>query len=198
MGLTGDFIGLRRLRRNVESLAQPDGKARVDLLAHVQTEVTGLLKEEFAKGIGPDGSAWQQTKSGRPALISKKLAGAFSSRIDRGIVRFTGKSKRDMLMAHQLGHTFKARKVAADKQFLSFNSKGKLVSARRVLKGSAFTGVMLRRGASQVFAAAHKIGERVLPARPIYPEGTLPTRWQEGIERGLVVGMEKWHERAEK
>jgi hypothetical protein len=38
----------------------------------------------------------------------------------------------------------------------------------------------------------------VLVARQIYPEGTMPLRWEEAIRRGLVAGMERWAEGAEK
>jgi hypothetical protein len=187
MPLTGNFAGLRRLRRGLESVAEPEGAGRTDLVEGVQAEVKELLAEEFEKGIGPTGEPWQETVRGKPALVSRKLVGAFSSRIDRGIVRFTGKSKRDMLLAHQFGHTFPARKVAAEKQHLSFNSKGKLVAARRIFKKDG----TVRRGGYQRFAAAHTVHERTLPARPIYPDGAMPPRWEERIQRGIAAAMER-------
>lgn len=194
MPLKADVTGMRRLRRSFEGIVDPEGTGRVGLVSSIQGEVKGLLKEEFATGIGPDGSPWTETVRGRAALISKKLPGAFSSRIDRGIVRFTGKSTRDLLTAHQFGHTFAARKVGAQKNFLSFNAKGKLVAQRRIFKKDG----TVRRGAYQRFAAAHEIRERVLVARQIYPEGTMPLRWEEAIKRGLASGMQQWAERTEK
>lgn len=194
MPLTGDFRGLRHLSKSLESIADPDGKGRETLIGGVQGEIKEVLREEFAKGVGPDGSTWQETVRHRPALISKKLPTAFGSRIDRGIVRFIGQSKRDMLVAHQFGHAFAARKVAANKHYLNFNSKGKLVAERRIFRKDG----TVRRGTYQRFAAAHTVRERVLVARQIYPIGTLPLRWEEAIRRGLTDGMKRWGERAEK
>jgi hypothetical protein len=192
--LTGDLAGLRRLRRSVEGLARPDGAGRAELAGQVQGEVKALIAEEFTRGVAPDGSTWAPTKRGKPALISRKLPNAFASRIDRGVVRFIAKSTRDLLVAHQHGHVFPARQVGEHKQYLSFNSKGKLVAERRIFKKDG----TVRRGASQRYAAAHTVRERVLAARQIYPEGTMPLRWQEAIARGLTSGMTRWAAAAEK
>ncbi len=210
MPLTGDFAGLRKLQRSVESLATPEGEARVRMFAPVRSEVNALLNDEFARSVAPDGSTWQPTVRGRPALVSKKLPYAFSSRLDRGVLRFVGKTKRDLLTAHQEGHTFAARRAPAGGASrtetrkgrngiaytrtirpgaMYFNGKGKLVKASRFAK--------IKKG-RVVFARAHTVGQRVLPARKIAPEGSLPQRWVDGIERGLVVGMGIWAMRAQK
>lgn len=194
MPLTGDLAGLRRLRRSVESLGKPDGAGRAELAGGVRGEVKGLIVDEFTRGVGPDGNAWQKTRRGRTALVSNKLPGAFQGRIDRGVVRFIAKSTRDLLVAHQHGHVFPKRSVGEHKQYLSFNSKGKLVAQRRIFKKDG----TVRRGASQRFAAAHTVRERVLAMRQIYPEGTLPLRWEEAIARGLTGGLNRWAARAEK
>lgn len=185
---------LRRVQRGVQSIADQNGSGRATLIAGVQPEVKALLVEEFAKGIAPDGTDWQRTARGRAALISRRLPNAFVSRADRGVLRFVAKSTRDLLTAHQEGHEFPERHIAANKQFSSFNSKGKLVATRRIFKKDG----NLRRGAYQRFAAAHTVQARTLPARPIYPEGTLPLRWEEAIKRGLAGGMEKWAAKMEK
>lgn len=194
MPLTGDYKGLARLKRALVSIAKPDGTGRTELLTPVQGEVKGLISEEFAQGIGPDGNPWKETRRGKPALISRRLPNAFGSRIDRGIVRFVAKTTRDLLNAHQKGHEFPARSIKAQTNFSSFNSKGKLVAARRIFKKDG----TVRRGGYQRFHAAHSVGKRVLEARAIYPEGTMPLRWEEAIKRGLTGGMERWAAKAEK
>src|SRR5689334_25438613 len=99
------------------------------------------LKQEFAEGAGPYG-AWQRTVRGRAALVSKKIPYAFTFRVDRGEVQFVGRSPRGWLKAQHEGHTFPARQVAANRQHLSFNSKGKLVAERRIFdkKGNVRRG----------------------------------------------------------
>jgi hypothetical protein len=190
MGLTGDRAGIKRLGRSVQSLAH--GEEQSNMLGAIRGEVRALLKDEFTRSVGADGSALQETVRGRPALVSKKLAGAFTSRIDRGSLRFVGKSKRDLLTAHQFGATFAERKVAALKQHLTFDKNGRLIKAKRALnkKGEA------RRGTHQTFARAHTVGQRVLPARPIVPEDTLPERYETAIAKGVAGSLDRWGEKA--
>jgi hypothetical protein len=189
MPLTGDFAGLARLRRNIEGLASPTGPGQRTLLAAVRSEVKQLLRTEFATSTGPNGP-WVPTVRGKPALASKKLAQAFESEVVAGGVRFRGVVNRDWLEAHQEGHTFKSRSVAAAKQFLTFNSKGRLIKAKRALnkKGD------VKRGVHQTFARAHTVGERVLPQRLIAPQGGILTpSWQAAIARGITNGMQRWY-----
>jgi hypothetical protein len=187
MPLTGNEAGVRQLRRDVEQL----GKGEI-LLAGARTEVKSLLREQFDQGIGPDGTPLQETVRHRPALISRKLPNAFGSRIDQGALRFTAKSTRDLLEAHQEGHVFKARKVAAQKQFLTFDRRGRMIKNSRALnkKGE------VKRGVHQTFGRAHTVGERVLPARPIAPGPALPARYEQAIERGVTAGVMRWHDKA--
>lgn len=190
MPLTGNTAGVRRLRRDVETLAQGEV-----LLVDMKSEVKGLIVEQFAKSIAPDGSPLQETVRGKPALVSRKLPNAFAGRIDRGVLRFVAKSKRDLLEGHQAGHVFKARQVGAQKQFLTFKN-GVLIKNSRALnkKGE------VKRGVHQTFARAHTVGERVLPVRPLVPvEGEeLPARYERALERGGSRGMMRWHEKAAK
>jgi len=188
MALTGDFDGLRRLRADMGKLA-----TGTDLLRGIDREVKGLLKEEFASGKGPYGS-WRPTVRGRQALQSKKLPQAFKSEIGPTGLRYSAKSKRDLLTAHQEGHEFPARKRAANQQFLTFKN-GKLIKNSRALnkKGE------VKRGVQQTFAKAHTVGKRVLPQRQIVPEGdTLPPPWENAVTRGAERGMQRWYERAAK
>lgn len=192
MALTGDFAKLRSLQHGFQSLAS--GAERDRLARGIKSSVIGQLKEEFSKGISPDGTAWQQTKRGRPALISRKLPGAFVGQVNSGNVFFRADSTRSLLVAHQFGATFKARAVGAGKQFLTFDKLGRLVKAKRALnkKGDA------RRGYRQTFARTHNIGARVLPARPIYPEGAMPTPWSDRIQSGVISELMAWNDRMDK
>lgn len=194
MPFTGDFAGLRQLERSIEGMARPGGPGVKLVLGAMRTAIKGLIKQEFATGIGPDGE-WQATKRGRPALLSRQLPKTFVAHIKETGVRFASLVKRDWLLAHQLGHTFTVRHVAAEKQFLTFNRKGRLVRNSRALnkKGE------VRRGVHQTFARAHAVGERVLPAREIYPaDGGLTSKWGEAIAGAVTAALERWYEHATK
>lgn len=191
MSLTGNFDGLRQLQRALKNLAKPDSSASQEIGKRVANEVDGVLREQFSTGVGPDGE-WQRTKSGRPALVSSRLAAAFRSRFDRGVLRYTAATPRNWLEAHHEGRTFPARKVAALSRYLSFNSKGKLVAGRRILKKDGTT----KRGTYQRYAAAHTVSQRVLPRRPIYPTGALPSKWSNAIMRGASAGITRWYDRS--
>lgn len=196
MPITGD--GERKLEQIGKSLGELGSRgspAQERMLTPVKQEIKTLLRDEFSKSIGPTGESWQETVRGRAALVSKKLPYAFDFGIRDGVVVGVGKTKRDLLDAHQEGHTFRERQVAAQQQFLTFDKNGKLIRKARALnkKGEA------RRGVYQTFARAHTIGERVLPQRQIIPEGSeLPKPWDDAVERGLSKGMEQWSERVEK
>lgn len=182
MGLTGDFAGLRKLQRKLTGLAR-GGAEQKQVLGGIRGEVRGLLKEQFAQGIGPDGAKLQPTARGKAALVSRKLPGAFQSRIDRGILRFTGKTKRDLLSALDEGHVWT---VGQHQKFMTFDRRGRLVRNDKILNKK--TGKQ-KRGYYQRFSAAH---ERVLPARPIRPVGELPTRYQAAIGRAMASSLERW------
>lgn len=189
MPLTGDVEGLRELRRDFTQLARG-----TDLLRGIDREVKGLLKTEFSSGQGPYGP-WQATVRGRQALQSKKLPQAFASTIGPNGLRYTAKSKRDLLEAHQEGHEFPARKRAENQQYLTFDKRGRLIKNSRALnkKGE------IKRGVHQTFARAHTVGARILPQRQIVPQdGDIPPAWEEAIDRGAERGMQRWYERAVK
>jgi hypothetical protein len=193
MPLTGDVAQLRSLGRSFRDLHTPNTPTQTRLLTPVKQEIKSVLREEFSRSVDPSGASWEETVRGRAALLSKKLPFAFEFGVRDGVVVGVGKSKRDLLDAHQEGHTFKARQVAAQKQFLTFDRNGRLVRKKRALNKKG----LATRGTHQTFARAHTVGERVLPQRQIVPEGdTLPPLWEQAVERGLTSGMMDWHERA--
>jgi hypothetical protein len=187
--LEGDKRQLGALAQSMRDLATGAPIAR-----ELEREVKSLLKEEFAAGVGPYGD-WQETKRGKQALLSRKLPQAFKSEFQPNGLRFSAKTSRDLLVGHQEGHTFPARQVAANKQFLTFKN-GKLVKLSRALNKRG----EVRRGVHQTFAREHTVGERVLPARPIVPRDSegMPSTWQNACTRGAERGMQRWFEQAVK
>jgi len=196
MPLTGDFDRLKRIAREMASMARTDGAGQKTLLRGVKQQVTLVLKEEFRTSTDPSGAHWKNTVRGQPAMQSKKLPQAFELELVDGAVKGVGKSKRDLLEALDQGHEFAARQVAANKQYLSFNRQGKLVKEGRLFNRAG----QLRRGVQQVFARAHAIGKRILPPRPIIPGGggTLPARWDAAVRAGIAVGMNWFAERLQR
>lgn len=195
MPLTGDDRKLGKLADDLRSLGQPNTPAQQGLLEPVKREIKTVLKTEFSSSVDPSGQPWQETVRRHPALVSKKLPYAFEFGARDGAIVGVGRSKRDLLDAHQYGHFFSARHVEALGQFLTFNRKGKLVSNGRVLnkKGE------VKRGYYQTFAREHTIRDRELPVRQIIPEGDqLPPLWEGAVERGVTAGMQRWYEKAAK
>jgi hypothetical protein len=192
MPASGDSRKLDKLAERMHTLASGKGTG---LFPPINRAMKAVLREEFTRSIDPSGRTWQPTVKGRPALISRKLPNAFAFAARDGYIVGVGKTKRDLLTAHQEGHTFRARQVAALKNFLTFDKGGRVIAKRRALnrKGD------VRRGVQQVFARAHEVSERVLPARPIVPEGsTLPRLWDGALRAGFTEGMTKWFEGAAK
>lgn len=137
-----------------------------------------VLRDEFRTSSDPDGGAWKPRADGQPALRSRKLAGAFTAKFNKGDagVAFVGRVPRDWLVAHDRGHLFGARKVDGRSTILRFNKRGRLVSAKRFEK--------LKRGRA-VFAPAHTVGPRLLPARPIAPR-RMSARWETAIKFAVL------------
>jgi len=185
MPLSGDFARLRQVERGLQDLTRTNGRAQRTIGQAVGREVQGLLREQHARGIAPEGTPWPATARGKPALLSRKIPGSFSRSIAAGAVAF--RSEIDWLSAHHEGHVFPPRAVADRAVILRFNRKGRLVSERRFKR--------LKRGVA-VFARAHAIRQRVLPPRPIYPTGSIPSRWATAINRGALEGMQRWYQRA--
>lgn len=195
MPLTGDLAGLRKASRSFGAMATAGSAPRIAMLDDVKRQGLLLLKQEFATSTSATGDPFQETVRGKPALLSRSLPYAFDGRVDRDSLRFIGRVSRDWLDAVQDGHVFKARTVEANRQFLSFNRKGKLVREGRVLKKNG----ELRKGSHQTFAKAHTIGQRILPPRPMVPatsSGDLPPPWDSAVKAGLAVGFGRWADRA--
>jgi hypothetical protein len=188
MALTGDFDELRALRASMRELGLTSGRAQRDIAKAVAAEVKGLLKQEFATGEGPDG-AWARTVRGKQALQSKRLAaGDFQDKPIEGGVEFV--SKVSWLRAHQEGHTWPAR--SAGGQSLFFNNKGRLLKLGKLSKR-----VLRVKFVEEKITRKHTVRERVLPARPIIPEGgDMPPAWSEAISRGAEAGVQRWYDRA--
>lgn len=176
MPVSGDIRRLKGWGAHVKSLGKPNGPPQRAIAKAVGNEIRGLLKEEFARGIGPDGRPWKLTKRGRPALISKKLPGDFkTSPVANGV--FTS-SRVKWLRAHHEGHVFPARS-----QVLTFSKKGRLLSEKR------------QRRAKLVFDVTARVGQRVLAERPIYPVNRMTGPWGKGVNRGIALGVKEWRAR---
>ena len=192
MPFTGDSRKLDKLGERMRTLA--DGKG-AGLFPPINRALKAVLREEFTRSIDPSGRTWKPTVKGRPALVSRKLPNAFTFAARDGYLVGVGKSKRDLLSAHQEGHTFRARQVAALKQFLSFDKNGRLIRKQRALNRKG----LAKRGVTQTFARAHTVSERVLPPRQIVPEGeTIGRLWDGAIRLGFVEGMTRWFQGAAK
>ena len=196
MPLTADAAGLRRLRKHMASLASGEEGTRV--LRAVRAETNLLLRDQFAKSTGPDGEEWQKTARGRAALVSRKLPFAFQSRVDRGELRYSAKTKRDLLTAHDQGHIFPARHVGATK--VVRDRKGRRLNAnqfRRLLDRRLSAKRPRRKRAYSIGQVrAHIVRQRVLPARKIVPGTTLPTRWEAAFNAAILRAMAAWADRA--
>jgi hypothetical protein len=192
MGIDAPIAKLQSIQRSMESLSSPNGAANKTILRGIKQQVIILLKNQFSTSTGPDGQGWDPTKRGDPALSSNKMIGMFALEIGEGSVTGIGSSKRDLLTAHQEGHVFPARKVAAQKQFLTFGKRGQIVKTGRILNKKG--GV--KKGYYQRYAAAHVVSSRVLPARPMIPTGSeLPPTWSAAVKAGVSVGMQWWAEK---
>lgn len=212
MAIVGDLAGFKRAQKAIDRAAKGDPA----MMRKIQTRsirlLKDLVKEQFAKGIGPDGSPNRQRKIGGPALKSEKLArGALDARIQGDAIVFFAKDSAGrldkMLEGHQAGVVFPPRKAGG--QWLKYNARGKLVGWSKFVRASKdrerFSGDgwdnyfrktktgKLRKTASRVRAQDHVIGRRVLDATPIYPAGAaLSRRWDKALEDAAEWVLQKW------
>lgn len=219
MPLTGDTRALQALQKNLRALGTPGSPAERRFLATVRKPLKPAVQAMYTSGTGPDG-AWTPRADGKPALVSAKLPGMVAiARIPGG---FLIAWRRAWMAAHDEGHTFAARAVAAGRS-LFFSKNGRLVAQSRferrertaatsmqAIQALLATGVTgstraklegrLRRLATGVgFVAeqrAHHIGARVLPARHQRPRGGLPALWVDAIARGADEGFREFTENA--
>jgi hypothetical protein len=188
MPLRGDTSKARALARSLRDLADPSGRAQAEITREVVREVRGVLKEQFAAGVGPYGM-WPLTTRGRQALVSRKLPQDFRGEGIPGGARFW--SRVPWLRAHHEGHVFPAR--AGGGQSLFFNEGGRLLRLGRLTARGLRT-----RFVSERVTRGHTIGQRVLPKREIYPDrgvGSSPT-WSAHLNHAARVGMQRWRDRA--
>lgn len=184
--ITGAFKQLRRLRANLADLASPTGKAQRDVAREVEREVRQLIREQFRTGEGPDGPH-QPRADGRPGLMSRRLPSDYNFRIQPAGL-WVQPSRARWLGVHQTGHTFPPR--AGGGQVLTYNKSGKLLRGSRIAK---------QKFVFERTARAHTIGQRVLPARPIYPTNIATSpRWSSRIVLGQRRAMLRWGARATK
>lgn len=186
MPITGDFAKLKKLSRSLRDMANKTGNTQRDVARATIPKIKKVFAEQFKTGAGPDGP-WLQTKRGKQALQSRKLASDFKGRAIPGGVSFWSPVK--WIMTHHRGQVFAARHAAARASILRFNGKGRLVTAKRFEK--------IKKGRA-VFARAHTIGARTLPARPLYPTRSLPSKWAAAINAGALEAMRRWRAAATK
>ena len=185
--LTGDFGKLKKLGAAVEALAKPGGKPQARLAVSVIGELRrGPLADQYRTGAGPAGQ-WTRRADGKPALVSRKLPQMISAKPTDIGARFVWRSP--MMVAHHEGHMFAARTGGGHSIFLDENG-------RSIKLGKLNRRALRRRFVQEVVIARHRVGVRVLPARPQYPRGTMPGPWAEAISAGLRSGMQRWHEHA--
>jgi hypothetical protein len=188
--VTGDLAKAKALARNLRDLADPKGRAQQEISREIVREVRGLLREQFAAGVGPYGM-WPLTVRGKPALVSRKLPQDFRGEPVPGGVRFWWGGRARWIRAHHEGHVFPARQAGG--QSLFFNEKGQLLRLGKLTVRGLRTKFVMER-----VARAHTVGQRVLPKREIYPDrgvGSSPT-WAAHVNHGARLGMQRWRERA--
>lgn len=194
---------IKKLSSSFKSFGSANGSAQKTVLRALASTGRTLLRQEFASGIDPSGTPWQDTVRGKQALQSRKLAGAFVANVVPGGVKFIGSVTRGWLEAVQEGHQFAARQVADKANVMRFNSRGRLI-------GKAKFGKLLDKRLSSKkpskrrykvrFAKAHTVKARTLPPRPMVPSATgeLPARWEKPISDAVARGIEWWAEKATK
>lgn len=207
MAIVGDLAGFKRAQKAIERAAKQDDVLIKRMQRASVRAIKDLVKQQFRQGIGPDGSANRQTKTGERALKSEKLGrGALDAEVVGSAVRFYVKAEAKRwdvkLAAHQTGVVFPPRKAGG--QWLRYNAKGRLISYGKFLRKTKNAGLGFEKAGYQSFVvertyksgktksrfvafrqrtADHVIGRRVLPSTPIYPIGDrLPPRWQRALD----------------
>lgn len=203
MPLTGDFVALRKLERQLQDLSKP-GSASQKLIANgVAKSLKELVKQQFLSGVGPYGE-WQRTKRGKPALLSRKLASGFKATVIPGglVIRLSPPESTvtRWLFTHHEGFTFPARAVKGG-QTRFFNRSGRLIRHERAMrwvdrdKDGKFQAVF-KRGVFRRVTKAHVIGSRQLPERPLWPSHGMSESWADAINKGARDGMDAWYRKA--
>ena len=184
----GDFRKTRALEKKLAELAKKGGKQQADIARATVPPIRKVWKDQLRSGIGPDGR-WQLNKDGSQPLDSRKLGNDFSGKAIPGGVEF--RHPFGELEAHNQGHVFQARQVAAARAARAFNGRGRQVTLKKLMK--------LKRGRATFTATrGHRVGVRVLPERRLYPEGRLPDNWAKAVNAGALEAMRRWRLNATK
>lgn len=192
--LKGDTRKIDRLARNMRDLSRRDGQAQRAVAQNTISPIKKVWRDQFRDGEGPEGK-WARRADGKQPLKSKKIGADLRAVITRGGVLF--KSPVKWLLSHHTGMTYAARAVAARQNVMRFNARNKLVKASKFAK--------LKRGRA-VFASAHRVGVRRLPARTLFPSRKtthfgyqiLPEKWGNAVNKGAAAAMRRWHANATK
>lgn len=197
MPLRYNPTSLKRAARAIRGVVTPGTAERKRMIGAAVNAIKALTREQFAKGIGPDGAPQPARKTdGRPGLESEKLArGAVAITAEGEVIRGRAKNPKwsAKLDAHQQGHTWPARSGVQRR-----DSKGRLITkstfqsrvraaASVVNTGNAFQyskiGKRGKVGAVRATVQRTKGGARTLVPRSIYPAGgsTLTARWNSRI-----------------
>ena len=180
MPLKGDVFGVAKLRNSMKRLAAKNGREWKLIQGNVYGTVMDLVREEFKKGIDPSGAAWKLTKRGRrQPLMSRKIpASIHHHSTTDGLFFF---SYVIWLGAHQDGHVW----PAGGHHMMTVSKAGKMLRTRgRVEKYIGADGKTHSKKEPRVIkqksvfdVKAHHLHARVLPPRPIVPNGAMPLRW---------------------
>ena len=209
MGMRGNFAGLKKLQREFAGLARKQGAEQTAMARAVTQKLRPLIKEQFAKGVGPDGAPQERTKRGKPGLVSRKLGSGIRFAPIPGGLRISAPTQHldDILGAHQNGHVYSARQSQGGFQFRG--KTGKLISRSKFLRAvrdaqathsrgswrySKQVGKKTRFVGERAKIAPHRVGARVLPPRHIVPAKgePMPPRWVSAIQAGLREFLRAW------
>jgi len=212
VGISGDVDKFRRFVGEFKGGAR--SKFAAAAMSGVRGSVQARIKDQFARGVGPDDSRHKPRKDGRPALVSRRLGNAARARVLGTALWVEPKTPHvgDILDTQQDGHTFPKREGGKVYQYR--DRKGRLIGywkfVRRIAKGrsdafsersgqgvyeknyySATRTGRLSLRASRAVISGVKFGPRTLPSRPIRPVGSLTRPWQQAVADGITAGAEK-------
>jgi hypothetical protein len=209
MAFSGDFAKLRQLEQKLRALATTNSSEQRAVLREAGIALKAVIKEQFAKGIQPDGSPQPRLANGRAGLVSRKLPSAVVVELFGTGLRIRPTSSNphvaDILDTQQNGYVFGPRHSKGGHQYR--DAKGRITTYRDFVKrasgatrGGEGTGFETytkdirgreKKVAERTRVEAHSIGRRVLRPHPIYPSGAVPPRWGRAIADGSGKGLAK-------
>lgn len=159
---------LARLANALQGIAAGDFRAPVQQAT--QTAVQGLLDEQFAQGIGPDGTPWTPTVRGNAPPLTRSGALRSSARAVPGPdgLGVSAQVTDEKAPWHQYGTKRGATSIGALPSDPERRGKG-------------------WKNRPDVRRKSHAESERMhVPPRPMLPIGTQPARWVSRIQE--IVG----------